>query len=323
MPYRARFFNPASGGGGGSPSYTLDVQEFRNSGVNWQKPANAVLVEVIVVGAGGGAQSGATAAASTVARGGAAGANGGIIIVQFLASDLPGTVAISIGAGGAGGAAVSANSTNGNTGSAGGKTSFGAYAELNGSDGASTWPSAGGSTQTDWLNLTAPVDWQYMCLGSGGSSSSSAGSSGFADLQSQTNAWDLPSPPSGGGVTASNTFNAGGNGGLYYNAGGVAIGGAAGGSPTGDQNGTAATDTQNRVVTGMLAFAFAQQPPLGYGTSGGGGASKSGANGGNGGAGVNFGVGGAGGGAARNGFSSGAGAAGRQGAIVVNTLCRA
>jgi hypothetical protein len=120
----------------GLPSWTTlaaagaDVQEFTSSG-SWVKPAGKSAVFVFAVGAGGGGGGGGRHnTANAVASGGCGGA-GGIVSRQWLqASELAGTVTITIGSGGAGGTSA-ATETAGNTsltggsGANGGDTSFG------------------------------------------------------------------------------------------------------------------------------------------------------------------------------------------------------
>jgi len=94
------------------------VQDFTSIGTStWTKPSWAKRVKVIVISGGGGGGSGRRASTATSRCGGAGGGGAGITVAEFLASQLPDTVSVSVGAGGAGGAAVTTDSTSGNNGS--------------------------------------------------------------------------------------------------------------------------------------------------------------------------------------------------------------
>jgi hypothetical protein len=85
----------------------------------WTKPSWAKTVQVFCLGSAGGGGSGRKGAAGSVRCGGGGGGSPGYGFVTLLASELPSTVPVFVGAGGAGGAAQATNSTNGSNGSPG------------------------------------------------------------------------------------------------------------------------------------------------------------------------------------------------------------
>ena len=105
-----------------------DIQEFTSSG-SWVKPAGKTAVYVLAVGAGAGGGSGGRTFTPNFGSsiGGIAGGGGGHSARWMTASSLPGTVTVTVGAGGAGGTAIAIGSTgvDGVTGATGGTTSFG------------------------------------------------------------------------------------------------------------------------------------------------------------------------------------------------------
>jgi hypothetical protein len=109
-----------------------DVQEFSYTGSNqtWTKPAGAQVTRLLMIGSASGGASGDRRAAGTLAKGGAGSAGGSILIREFVSSDLPSTVTVTLGVGGTGGAAQTADSTGGIAGGAGGYTEFVGYAVL-------------------------------------------------------------------------------------------------------------------------------------------------------------------------------------------------
>jgi len=84
------------------------VNFFTASGT-WTKPAGAQTAFAAVLGCAGGAGSGASGTSGTVQIGGGGGGTGAYLTRQFIASDLPSTVTVTIGAGGTGGSSVTAS----------------------------------------------------------------------------------------------------------------------------------------------------------------------------------------------------------------------
>jgi len=109
-----------------SISFQVDVQTFTSGATNWTKPTSFTpkVVYVKLYGAGGGGGAGASLATATVAPGGAGGGGGAMAQQTYLASDLGGTISVTVGAGGAAGT-PGAGGALGGIGGIGGNTSFG------------------------------------------------------------------------------------------------------------------------------------------------------------------------------------------------------
>jgi len=315
----------ADGSGGASfqalAAAGADVQEFTSSG-SWVKPAGKSAVYVFAIGGGGGGASGARGSAA-LARPGGPGFGGGHSARWYKASDLAGTVTVTIGAGGAGGTAIASgtDSVFGVEGAYGGNTTFGTVSI--GLGGPTGRPDLGLNN-----NFRSPVgvaEWgraESYFSQSGGSSDA-----GGTALQASSFLTDLAvglgHPTSGHnpvrGLTRSATGGCGGFGdptaaSVYGGAAGARGFGGNGTIITGGSAGTAGGTAANGQA-GSVSAAYG----LGHGGGGGGGALN--AVPGNGGAGYRGGGGGGGGGvtvasgsAAR---ASGAGGVGGDGYVLV------
>jgi hypothetical protein len=274
---------------------SVDVQAFTSSGT-WTKPTGAKYVVVDVFGGSGGGGSGRRGAAATLRSGGAGGGSGRNTRGEFLASSLPATVAVTVGAAGAGGAAVTTNDTDGNPGGAGGISSF--------TDGTSFNLQAAGGTGGAGGTAAGATGG---IAGSTGGYAGSAGANATAGAAG-AQAGDVGAHrvgvggASGGGIDATDVAYAGGSSSVnnaYFRAGNNA-----GGANTGGVG----TAGEARPITSTL-----------IGQSGSGGGASLTTAGGAGGAGGRYCAGGAGGGASVNGFNSGAGGAGTAGLVVVTS----
>lgn len=285
-------------GAGGDDSLP-DIQTFTSSGT-WTKVTGTSFIDVYLISGAGGGGSGRKGALGTGRSGGGGGAAGSLAIVRYSASDVNGTMAITIGAGGAGGAAVSANSTSGNDGSTGSSSLFGGKITLTGGGGGF------GGTTTDGPEGELVNSYYIADLGTIGGT---AGGSGFTGtgfdgeefvIDNSSNKLILPlGGGGGGGITSGNTVSGGGGGGRFNFEIFVVNGGTAGTS--GGGVGGNATNAYKIAGTG----------------GGGGGASTIGAAGA-GGKGASYGGGGGGGGASLNDLgNSGAGGKGGNGYCMV------
>lgn len=287
-------------------SIGVNIQEFTAAGANtWTKPANALFVDMLLIGGGGGGGSGRKGAASSNRSGGGGGCCGATARVTIPASICGATETVTIGAAGAVGAAVSANGTNGNNGGDGGTTSFGSIVQAGGGAG------GGGGQTTSGAGGAQTFDKGTASGGIGAAGSNAVGASGgFVGfsvlLNNGSTEFEAGLGAGGGGLDTANVRSNGGagsDGPSWYN--GTTQAGAAG-TTGGTLNGGNAT--------GATAG-------IGGGGGGGGGAgtntgSTAGGNGGNG----ARGGGGGGGGAATDSIAnSGAGGLGGVGYAYIIT----
>ena len=260
----------------------------------WTKPANAKLVNIVVISGGGGGGSGRKAGVGSQASGGGGGGGGSYSVRDIAASILGSTETVVVGSGGTGGASVTANNTNGNIGAAGGNSSFGTWIQVSGGGG------AGAATNT---NGPAGAGSSARAMFQGGNGSAGGAGAGTLTGGSNVNVSGAGGGAGGGLPAAATVGFTGSTGGTCLGSwlsGGTANGGAIGG------NGASAPN----VAAGFAAS----------GSAGGGGGSSVTGNAGNGGNGGLYGGAGGGGGAALDNVgNSGAGGAGAQGIVIVTT----
>lgn len=307
----------------------IDVQVFDvGAGQTWAKPGGSPKrVKVIAVGSGAGGGGGASAV-STQKTGGSGGGGASVVIAEFDAADLPGTVTVDVAAGGTGGAGGAAGAgAVGSAGNDGDSSTFGglvtAFAGGGGRGGttANTAGGAGGSMANSAIGTTggapsastSPIAGQGasnaagnvgVCAEWGGASGAGA-NTGAVTRAGGSSVYAGAGGGQGGAVLATNVANGTpGDGGTTqaYVAGGGATGGTSGASPTAGSDG---------VFVG---------PYTGQGGGGGGaGAAHAGAKGGDGGLGSGGGGGGAGSNSSASGNAGGAGGGGGDGRVIVIT----
>jgi hypothetical protein len=249
-----RYFSDVDTGWQGYAGNTV-VDVFTASGT-WTKPANAKVVEVVVIGGGGGGGSG-----HATGVGGSGGGGGARMRAAIPAAALPATVPVSVSPS-ASGAATGSNPGGGGSGSA-----FGAFVVVNGGGGGgaggSTGANAGGPggvptgtpANVSSTNTVATSN-QFIHPDQGGYGST--GNSGIVGL----------TVPSGGG-----------GGGAGSSAGNVTTGGASGalsggtsGAPGGSRSGSGLAGSGGGGGGGGGVAGGAGGVPGGGGGGGGGGA---------------------------------------------------
>lgn len=278
---------------GTQPSAT-DYQAFTGNGT-WTKPAGTsatskVIIEAWGAGGGGGALTG-TSSSSGLGGGG----GGAYVKREMLASDLAGTVAVTIGTGGSGA-----------TGAAGGNTTFGAHVTAYGGGGGATANNATG-------NGSGGGGGGALGVGGQGTPDSDAATGGAGGSPSGAISTARNSDGWGGGFGGAAATGAGdgGSGGVGGFGGGAGGGGNDGSSGAGGAGGASyygGGGGGGGGATGGAAGASA------YGGAGGAGGSANSA-GSNGTA-----PGGGGGGGCRNTNGAAAGGSGAVGEVRVTTI---
>ena len=290
-----------------------DVQEFTSSG-SWVKPAGKSAVYVFAIGGGGGGNGGAKAGSGDSALGGSGGNGAGDAKVFFRASALPGTVTVTIGAGGAGGTARTTTGTQVN-GAVGGTTTFGTAVTAIGG-----FPA--GTAADGYSSIRMPVGRTTM-----ESASDNVANPRTVPGTSPNTTLTLEPPPNNGSLLNGGVGNYSQS--IYGRSSHDLLFGAAGGGAGGEKQ---STDVANVGGAGGRGFGFRLDTAAAGGTANGGAATAAGTagfgNGGagggagsastNGGAGSNgaLGGGGGGGGGAQSG-NSGAGGTGGNGYVLV------
>ena len=313
-----------------------DVQEFTSSG-SWVKPAGKSAVYVLAVGGGGGGGGGGRVdTGNAIGSGGCGGAGANHLSQWFKASELGGTVTVTIGAGGAGGTGVptevaGTEAATGGTGASGGDTTFGTAVVAKGGKGG-LFGYASNYVETIAQSLGSPLTMTW--LNSSSTDTVGAGLSTTAVLYSGTVTYDrylaglgvgMQESQARGYASADNQQGcAGGGGGGGRNGSTPATGAGGYGGRGFGLKANAATVGGNAGGTASAtagASAGTATPYLGNGGAGGGGANGDAGvyNGGAGGAGVRGGGGGGGGGVktTTNNVTSGRGGAGGGGYMLV------
>lgn len=253
-----------------SPSWwstflTADQQLFTSSGT-WTKAAGVNWVQVEVWGAGGGGGNGYNSAAAEIRGGGSGGGGGRYSIRLFKASDLAGTVSVTIGAGGA------ANGVGGNTSFGAHLIAYGGGPGVNGDNASAKAGGQPGGSLTNGSGLGGSTygltdDTESGSAGGIGAINAAAAGAGLRSLNGGTGGGG------GGGLTAAGAVTAGQAGGSQTQ-GALTGGGGAGGAATGAG------------VAGSAGTGFQGGGGGGAGTAGGtGGAGGTAGGGGGGGAG--------------------------------------
>lgn len=266
---------------------------FTASGV-WTKPDWARRVRVVAMGGGGGGGAGALRANLTICGGGASGNPGLYVIEEYVASDVPASLAVTVGQGGQGAPAVSAAGGNGADGSPGEHSFFGALLCARGGGGGKGGSGTGGAAPG---SEAAYSTYGQQSLGGAGGTGAAGGSATFAMSGVAPTAGG-----GGGGINGSDTPFPGGSGAQAYLQGDADSVSAAG---AGGAVGTAGLDGADKAWPG------------GAGAGGGGGGASASANAGGGGKGGLPAAAGGGGGAGRDGFLSGQGGDGARGEVRV------
>ena len=298
---------PSGGGGGSSPVITV----FSSSGT-YTNPQTGVM-RIICIGAGTGGGSGRRGAAGENRFGGGAGSPAGYTVANFIASELPASLPIWVGAGGNGGAAVTTNATNGSNGSQGGNTVVGGGGSANDSNSfcfAHTGGVASGGSsvsQGSSQSSTNILEGFFTTSTSAGMPPNNVDPS-VIGIQTQNNSAGTRGGM-GGGISSAN---------VRYNGGNVDIQvGHSFGNPVYITGNLAGVNEGANGLDGSVVYAKRGIYLMSRG--GGGGASGNTAGtiaGGTGGIG-GIGSSGGGGGASTNGANSGAGGKGGDGLVVI------
>lgn len=280
---------------------TVDIQIFSTAGAaTWTKPANAKMVEVYGCGSGGQGGGGQGGNAATARGGGGGGGGGAYGYRQFVASVLPSSVTVTVGAKGTGAGGGSSAGAGASPGGNGAASSFGSFFSTNGGGGGGGAASGAGGTPG-----LAGTSTAANSPGSTAGTPGATGGKGVATAAPATTPLDSwSSAPGGGGGAGATTGNA------------PQAASPGGGNGAGDTPGVAGTSSNSAPTDGGNGAHTANADWPGTG-GGGGGAGLGTLAGKNGGTGI-FGSGGGGGGVG-SGAAGGNGGNGGDGFIVVVT----
>lgn len=287
-------------------------QVFYSNNITWQtwnKPNNAKMIYIFMLGGGGGGGGGRTSASNS-GCGGGGGASSGIVVATYQACLLPDTLYLQVGEGGDGGAAntvgtagtISSISYRPDTTAINLLLQSSATAPGGGGTGSSSIPGTGGTVATAW-DFTTKINGSLGLVTSSAGQVGATGTGGGGTIVNITPTFIV----TGGAGGGSNTAGAGG-----FNGGSITGSGFLNTISSGVIN---ATDTSIHGNNGYSTLNLNNLPEFFTGGAGGGPGTTTGRVGGKGGNG-GYGSGGGGGASAYSG-TGGTGGNGGDGLIII------